>query len=64
MSTGKQQRDRGLILTPQGRQKLQAEIDRLGISSDKYAVHPSAVCLSTRESASKAKLLAQNYQNF
>jgi hypothetical protein len=38
MSTGKQQRDRGLILTPQGRQKLQAEIDRLGISSDKYAV--------------------------
>jgi hypothetical protein len=38
MNSRTQQRDRGLILTPQGRQKLQAEIDRLGISSEKYAV--------------------------
>ena len=33
-----QKRDRGLILTPTGWQKLQAEIDRLGISSEKNIV--------------------------
>jgi len=38
MNSRKQQRDRGVILTPTGKQKLQAEIDRLGITSERYAV--------------------------
>ena len=38
MNSRKQQRDRGLILTPKGWQKLQAEIDRLGIPSERYVV--------------------------
>ncbi|MFB2983917.1 ATP-binding protein [Microseira sp. BLCC-F43] len=38
MNSRTQQRDRGLILTPQGRQKLETEINRLGISSEKNVV--------------------------
>jgi hypothetical protein len=38
MNSRTRQRDRGLILTPQGRLKLQAEISRLGISSEKNVV--------------------------
>jgi hypothetical protein len=38
MNSRKQQRDRGLILTPTGQQKLQAEIHRLGITSERYVV--------------------------
>ncbi|MEG4629255.1 ATP-binding protein [Microcoleus sp. AR_TQ3_B6] len=38
MNSRTQQRDRGLILTPKGWQKLQAEIDRLGITSERYVV--------------------------
>ena len=37
MNSRTQQRDRGVILTPTGKQKLQAEIHRLGISQ-RYAV--------------------------
>jgi hypothetical protein len=37
MNSPTQKRDRGLILTPEGRQKLQAAIDRLGVSQ-KYVI--------------------------
>ncbi|MEG4209141.1 nSTAND1 domain-containing NTPase [Microcoleus sp. S13_B4] len=38
MNSRTQQRDRGVILTPTGKQKLQAEIHRLDITSERYAV--------------------------